>query len=524
MAPADRLRPTRLIAYPVEWLTALAIGTAGAALAVGAGSFKPMAAVVAAGAIPIMAIVVVRPRIGMLLLIFLFAFMEEFRGGLGDTNINNEEAKRSERLPFYSLTLGMPGLYIPDVLIGGLLGLYVVKMVLWREKPPLMLDRIGVALMMIAVSMFVSIVVSLMRIDPFGPQVLDLSTLGSIKLPEKNVSDVARYFPILHFKLFALLFPSYILGMFYFRQERDVRQMLTVFGLAMIGTIGIASYRLARDPGMIKRLVPIVFDTGSVTFMTMTVFYCLCMWACGKYRPARTAVNGVLCSLLLFILLSFRRTLWGASLFAGAMLPLLIPPPARRRLLMFGALGACVILIALGATPPGQLILQSLVSRASETNLNQSSTLYRFALLVWLVDRFDDLPLLGYGVLPLWDEIVRIRYFFISMENVHSLFLWVLLRTGFVGFLVWTFAIYLILTRIRDVYRILVDDRDRVVILVILLSIIMLLFNGIFNPVYANVRHIVPLGISLALITRYPEIVKSMKNEGDSPAAGRSPT
>ena len=515
MVPADLLKPTRLIAFPGEWLTALAIGTAGATLVIAVASFKPLAAIGAAAAIPVMAIVVIRPRIGMLLLMFLMCFMEEFRGGIGDTKVGGDEATRSERLPFYSVTLGLPGLYIPDVLIGGLLGLYTVKMVLWREKPPFVFDRIGLALSMIAASLFVSIVVSLMRIDPFGPQILDLSTLGSIKLPEKNVSDVARYFPILHFKLFALLFPSYMLGMFYFREERDVRQMLDVFGLAMLGTIGLASYRLARDPSMIKNLVPVVFDTGSVTFMMMAVFYCVCMWACGKYRPARTAANAIVSVLLmLFILLSFRRTLWGAAALAGAMLPFLVAPPARRRMLMLGCIAACVVLIVLGATPPGQLVLQSLVSRANETNLNQSSTLYRFALLVWLVDRFDDLPLLGYGVLPLWDELVRIRVFVISMENVHSLFLWILLRTGIVGLLVWTFALYLVLARMRDVYRVLTEDRDRIVVLVILLSIVMLLFNGIFNPVYANVRHIVPLGISLALITRYPDVVASQRNKG----------
>lgn len=489
---------------------ALAIGTAGAALVVATSSFNLLAALVAITAIPVVAIVVVRPRIGMLLLIFLICFMEEFRGGVGDTKVGGDEALRSERLPFYAITLGLPALYIPDLLIGGLLGLYLVKLVLWREPSPFKLDRIGVALLMIATSMFLSIIVSLARPDPFGPAILDLSTLGSIKLPEKNVSDVARYFPILHFKLFALLFPSYILGMFFFREERDVRQTLVAIGIAMAGTIGLASYRLANDPSMIRNLVPVVFDTGSVTFMLMTIFYCTAMWACGKYQRGRTVVQTLFCvGLLLFILLSFRRTLWGAAAMAGLMLPFLVPSSARRRLLMLGCIGACVVLIVLGATPPGQVLLQSLVSRAGETNLNQSSTLYRFALLVWLVDRFDDLPLLGYGVAPLWNEIVRIRFFFTSMENVHSLFLWVLLRTGVVGLMAWSVALYLILTRMRAVYRDLSEDRDRILLVVIFLSIVMLLFNGIFNPVYANVRHIVPLGVSLALISRFPAIVRS---------------
>ena len=180
MAHADLLEPTPLIAFPAQWLFAVLIGTAGATLVVAVSSFNPLYAVAASVVIPVMAIVVVRPRLGMLLLIFLISFMEEFRGGIGDTKVGGDEALRSERLPFYSVTLGLPGLYIPDVLIGGLTFLYFVKLVLWRERSPFIFDRIGVALLLIAASLFVSIVVSLARSDPFGPMVLDLSSLGSI--------------------------------------------------------------------------------------------------------------------------------------------------------------------------------------------------------------------------------------------------------------------------------------------------------------------------------------------------------
>ena len=185
---------------------------------------------------------------------------------------------------------------------------------------------------------------------------------------------------------------------------------------------------------------------------------------------------------------------------------------------MLGSIGTCGVLVLLGTTPPGQALLQSLVARVGETNLNQASTLYRFALLVWLVDRFVDLPLFGYGVAPLWGEIVRIRFFVTSMENVHSLFLWILLRTGAAGFAIWSFAFYLILARVLEVFRMVDDDRDRIILGVIFLSIVMLLFNGIFNPVYANVRHIVPLGISLALVTRLPAILARTRASTALPA------
>ena len=74
MAHADRLEPTPLIAFPAQWLFAVLIGTVGATLVVAVSSFNPLYAVAASVVIPVMAIVVVRPRLGMLLLIFLISF------------------------------------------------------------------------------------------------------------------------------------------------------------------------------------------------------------------------------------------------------------------------------------------------------------------------------------------------------------------------------------------------------------------------------------------------------------------
>jgi O-Antigen ligase len=506
---------TRSVPDFVRILAAIALGAGGALAIVAAsarmGSPKSSLLILAILAIPVLAAVTLRPRFGMLLLIFAMCFIEEFPGGIGDTGIGANESERSERTAFYAATLGIPALYIPDAMIGGLLLLYLFKAMLWRDSAKFRLDKIGVALSLLGAMAVLSVVVSLWGAQPFGPPVLDLSTL-SVKFPEKNVTDVARYLAVLQYKLYFLLFPSYLLGLFFFREERDVKDMIRVLAIAMVGTILLGSYRLVLDPSAVKNLVPIIFDTASVTLMAMTIFYS---------RPDRTVIQAVFCALLmLFIMLSFRRTLWGAIAVAALFLPLALPSRSYGRLLLLVCVAVCVALAVLAVAPGGQDVLRSVLARAGETNLDNPSTLYRYALGIFLVERIWDFPLFGYGLTPLWDQTVYFQNWTISMENVHSLYGWILLRMGIVGFLVSCLATVLILLNIREVFRRLDDERDRILVGVIFLSIVIFLFNGIFNPVYATVRLLVPMGFALALVTRLPYIVASRKRQDTTaPAA-----
>lgn len=491
-----------------QTLAGVGLGGLAAIIVLASTATKPVIAFAAIVAVPLLGMALVRPRYAMLAFLFCMAFVEEFPGGIGDHNAGGDETQRSARTPFYSATLGIPSLYLPDVMIGGLSLLYLFKYILWREPLPLRLDKIGVGLAILLLVTMLSIIVPLWRIDPFGPPVLDLSTLGSIKLTGKNVSDVARYLPVLQYKLFVLFFAAYMLGLFFFRDERDIDQTIRIVGIAMAATVVLAVSRLARDPGMVRLLVPVVFDTGSVALMAMTVFYLIGRWTSGHYPPTRSVLYTVLCGLLmLFILLSFRRTMWGAIACAIVFFPFLLPRRAVARLFVVVSVGFCVGLVLAAVTPAGQALVQSVLSRAGETNLNESSTLYRFAIMSWVVENIGDLPLFGYGLRPLWDEKVYIRFFVISMENVHSLYIWVLARMGLVGMLGTTVMVILAVWRMWEVFRAIQDERYRLILAVIFLGLVMFLFNGIFNPVYANVRHVVPLGLSLAIVTQLPGIV-----------------
>ena len=179
-----------------EALTAIVIGALGAVLIIVALEKGLAASVAIMGAIPILILVLIKPRIGSLLLIFSMCFIEEFPGGVSD-----QDAERSARTIFYELTLGISAVYIPDVMVLGLVALYYLHSIIYRTSIPVQLDKIGIALLMVLVVVMISLMISAGSAHPFGDPVLDLSLVGVVELPEK----IARMIALLQFKLFLLI-------------------------------------------------------------------------------------------------------------------------------------------------------------------------------------------------------------------------------------------------------------------------------------------------------------------------------
>lgn len=498
MALASRIDFQQAFEKSTTSLLLLGIGAIGALIAALSSIYGPIVGYGASVLIPLATVVVLRPRIGILLFIFALAFIEEYAGGLSD-----QEVARSARQPFYSITLGLPAFYVPDAILSGLLLLFLVRKLLWREGYRFVLDKIGGALLMLAATMAISILLGLWGDEPFGPPVLDLSLLGAIKLPEA----AARYIAVLQLKLFALIFPAYVLGLIYFREPRDIRDMTVAFGIGMAGTIGLGAWRVFNDPSMVTKLIAVIYDTGTVTMMALAVFYMISKWACRLYTPQQAMLRAAFSiALMLLILVSFRRTLWGAIALCAVILPFIMPSSGRKRFFMLIAVAAGLGAVAMAVLPGGQQLMASVIARGEETNLNDASTLYRFSLLVWMVDRFGELPLFGWGLKPLWNETIHIRFFTSNMENVHSLYFWILVRFGAVGLFVAGLGLALVLLRMVQVWRMVPEEEYRILLSVIFISIVIYLFGGIFNPVYANVRLLVPMGFALALVSRLPEI------------------
>lgn len=487
---------------------ALLVGAIGAVLVFAAGEFGPKVAIAVTLLIPISVVVIIHPRLGVLGMLGLFFSIEEFAGGLGD-----DAAERSLRTPFYSMAIGPPGIYLPDVLVIGLLGLYVARAIILGRGFPIRIDMYSTALFMIALTMAISAAISYTGPAPFGPMELDLSTMGSVTLYEL----IARLIGVLQIKFFAMIFPAYLLGLFFFNEEKDIRDVGKVLIIAMMFTIVMAFGRFATNPSLVRGLVPVIYDTATVWLMATVVFYSVGSWASGRFTPRESTVQAIFCALLMIlILLSFRRTLWGAIFIATIFFPLVLPRFAWPRFLFLCALAIILGGIVLGGTGPGRAILMSVLARLGETNFDNASTLYRYSLLVYVVDNFWNLPAFGFGITPLWNETVHLRLFKSSMENIHSLFFWVLLRFGYVGFAVFSGALGLVIFGCIKEFRRLRDPAYKLAIGVIVLGIIMYLISGVTNPVFGRIRFLVPLGFSLALLSRLPVIFREPSKSATS--------
>ncbi|MGE3391360.1 MAG: O-antigen ligase family protein [Gammaproteobacteria bacterium] len=481
-------------------LAPLTTGVAGACLVLAGSEFGPKVVAAVALAIPVVAAVVLKPRWGVILLMGALFTIEEFAGGLGE-----ESVERSLRTPFYSMAIGIPGIYLPDIMVIGLLLVYIGHGLVNGTPLYIRTDRVFAALLIMALSVGVSATLSIMGPAPLGPMVLDLSTMGSVTLYEK----IARLIGVLQIKLFVMIFPAYLLGLCFFRDKHDIRDIARVLLLSMLVTIAASLGRLVANPSLVRGLVPVIYDTATVWFMAMVVFHAVGAWAGGRFDTRQTIAQSFLCLfLVVLILLSFRRTMWGAIAIALVFFPWVTARRAWPRLLFLGAFGTILGAAVLVGTAPGRAILSSVLTRLGETNFSNPSTLYRYSLLVYVVDNFWDLPAFGFGITPLWNEMVHIRLFKASMENIHSLFFWVLLRFGYVGFIAFAVATGLVFSACAREYRRLRDSPHAGVVAVIVVALIMFLVNGVTNPVFGNIRFMVPLGFAFALLTRLPDIVE----------------
>jgi O-antigen ligase len=210
--------------------------------------------------------------------------------------------------------------------------------------------------------------------------------------------------------------------------------------------------------------------------------------------------------LLLFVLVSFRRTMWGGIAISAAGIFAALPGKARLRLLLVGGAITAVAGAGLLVSPVGALLFQKVGDRIAETGVQDLSTVYRLAMFVHFLGGGDNTPLLGWGVTPLWNKIVQFGYLTFNLENMHSLYFWIWLRMGLVGFTVAVLVfLYLLWRALQIFFRSSSTPRTRVLAIVLAAMIFIFLFSGVFNPVYGEFRYIVPLGLALAILTRLPQ-------------------
>lgn len=444
-------------------------------------------------AIPAALLLVFRPKWLVLLLLFLIMVLEEFPSGEGET------VERSLRMPFYATSLGVPGLYAPDLLLFGALSLFLIGIMVRRIPLLLPDDAIFKSLAAIAFVFVFAAIFSVVAGNPLS----DFRMPRDAQLYEMNERG-AKFVTVFHLKNFSYLFFAYLLGLFYFQDRIDLQRLLQVWWFAILVSIMIGLVRLGLSPSLITEGRPLFYHSPTTWIFALTVFYWVLNWAYGRIGLGKLLLwAGLSVILSIFILISFRRTMWGGIALTAFLLTMMLSGRVRQRYSVLLGIGLSLGMLAVIAVPGA---LQSVLARISETSADDLSTLYRLSLFVWFANNYNDIPFFGYGIRPLWDVEARLGFFRMNLENIHSIYFWVLLRTGFVGFMICTVAIVMI---IRQLWR-TVKDRSFVahqpLILSIFAALIIYLFSGIFNPVYAEVRYLVLIGFALALVSRLPRL------------------
>lgn len=481
--------PVGQFELPLAVLAGLGIGLLFAV----ASYFHIYIGVAAALALPGALVVVLRPQLGAYLFVLIMILLEEFPSGLG------EVPERSLRTPFYSTSLGVPGLYATDVFLFGLIGLFAVHTLIRRDPPPLLLDRFGVALAALMGFAVLSSVISIMGGNPFAQGDIAGSTGTSYAVNQ----DGAKLIALFQFKNYSYLFFAYLLGLAFMRRPEHLQDVLRVFAVGIAGSIVVGFVRLGSNPRMVLEQIPLFYHSPTSWLFGLITFFVVLCWGRGLLgRRESLLLLGASAILMLFILISFRRTMWGAVFIGGILTILFADARARGSLIIAGGLMASVLGMLLILTPAGSSLIGSIMARLSQTTVDDPSTLYRLSLFIYFAQNFWELPLFGYGVTPLWNKVVYIGLFESNLENIHSLYFWLILRTGIIGFAGAVIVAIVIMTGLFEFIRRARNSQYQILGICVVLALVMLAFSGIFNPVYGETRYMILTGFALAMVSR----------------------
>lgn len=468
-------------------LTFSLIGLCGAIMLTVAGEIHPVLTLLVV-ALPACVLFPTQPKLLCLVTIAAFILFEEFPWGLGET------AERSTRTAFYATSLGIPGLYPPDVLLFGAIILLIGRFLYLQRPLKLKPDRISIAIIILFFTVSISVLLSLLEVNPLTTgHAVQTGTV--YKVNQKGAELIALF----QIKNFSFLIIAYGLGLLYFESTADVERLKKVIFFCLVSLIVIGFLRLLIRPNIVFEMKPLFYHSPSSWIFALAIFYWIYEWS-NRYLTHEQTVRNVILALffLLFILISFRRTMWGATFIAGfALIPLLVHEAKRRYLVLLG--GGIALLFALLLSSPG--LLNAIVSRLMETSSEDASTIYRLSLFVWFRHNIDDIPLFGYGVKPLWDISASLGYFRTNLENIHSLYFWLILRFGLFGFAIFSLSLLFIFSAVYKAIK-TAKRVHKSLCIVVFLGLFMFLFSGIFNPVYAEIRYIALTGFFLAFISR----------------------
>jgi O-antigen ligase len=485
--PAEGLGPALLA------LVAVGIG---ATIGLLAGGERWVLAAAAATAICLAVPMLIRPASVPMLLVLALMVVDEFPNLLG------EVPERSLRTPFYSTSLGLPLLYAPDLLIALATATWLLRRVLQQRQLGLPIDPVMLALMGIALAMATAVGMSISLGNPLAPVVIQYGTGLEIEVNERALRLIA----VFQFKMLATVFSAYVAARLWLNEPGSRDGLWRCLGLGIAINIVAGLARLAAHPSLPAGGVPLFVDSAASCFFALFICHAVAAWSFGQLTPKRALVHAAASGVLaLFILMSFRRSVWGAGLLSALVLLVLIPAGARIRLLACGTVGIAMLGLLVVLSPLRELVLDAVLQRIAHTSSEDLSTVYRVAITAYMAEHYQNIPFFGHGLKPLWNEIVVLGRFRDNVENIHSLYFWWFLRTGWFGLLLGAAAACTVMFQAaRNIASARLAD-DKVLAVLLLLVFIMLGFVGLLHPIYGQSRFMLATGLALALTSRLRE-------------------
>jgi hypothetical protein len=410
------------------------------------------------------------------------------------------ESMRWQRTAIYSQSIFIKGIYLLDAILLFLVAYLMIKIFL-KEKDLSILkkNKFIVPIIILIFIILLSILVSLMENPNFMQEIYDISKIGFYMTKE-----AANMISFLQIKVFFYFVVTFLITIFILdSKEKVVRAIYFIMIAAAVHVArGVARFA-GRMSEFLNNIAPLFSDTASSFFFSMLIFFLLSMLLFDviKMNYQRLIALGFILLSALCIVVSFRRTVWAGFLLSAVLYFLVLPKDKKFILFMSLSSLTFILLIALVLSGGLDIIIRAIEGRLQQTSMVDISSLVRYSLYMDMAWRVFTLPPLGYGILPLWNFTLEMPYSLaFNLENIHSLYFWLMLRFGVISLLVFFIFCYRFFKYSYIVFKKSDDGLFKSVGLTFGTSFIVILVSGAAHPIYGETRFMIFLGIMTGIL------------------------
>jgi hypothetical protein len=212
------------------------------------------------------------------------------------------------------------------------------------------------------------------------------------------------------------------------------------------------------------------------------------------------------------VVITFNRNFWAAIGMALLLMACLIPIPNKVKLIKFFSIALLIVIIIVPVFLSLDSRLSNLVDSVTSrfmtmfnpNTLNESSLKYREVENSYVFPQIASHPFLGLGLGTIyrpWDRRIDPPLSSFTYEKrayIHNGHLWVILKTGLVGYFFLMWSILLFLKRSFQKWQQISNPFLRTVVLSFAVSVVGLLASAVVNPIFQDPYWAPIIGIMLA--------------------------